>query len=610
MKRRTAASLIAAAGLAACTAGGDDAAFGGYAEAELVYIAPTTAGVLQSVAVKRGDSVKRGQPLFALDTDAEGLTRDAAQARRERADAQTANLRKARRPQELHAIEQQLAQAQAALVASQAALQRQQTLVAQGYVTALRLEELAAARDRDRARVAELQAQLALAHEAARGDEIAAAAAEARGSAADLALARWREGQRLRSAPTDAVVFDVMNRSGEWVNAGAPVVALLPPGALKLRFYVPEPQLPQATVGREVKLSCDGCATGLTARIRWVSPQAEFTPPVIYGASGRAKLVYLVEAEPAPGSALKPGQPVDVRGLTKRFGARTVVDSVGIQVRRGEICGFLGPNGSGKTTTIRMLCGLLEPDAGEGTCLGLDILRDARRIKLRVGYMTQRFGLYEDLSIEENLDFVARVYGMPQRRAVVHQALERLGLEGRRTQLAGTLSGGWKQRLALAACMLHEPELLLLDEPTAGVDPKARRDFWQQIHALAAEGLTVLVSTHYMDEAERCHRLAYISYGHLLAAGTSEEVVAHAGLQTWELRGAQLAEASALLQTDPRWMVVPFGTSVHVSAARGADLPAWLATQAGGAAWQVQPIATGLEDVFIALTAHAQDNFQ
>ena len=305
------------------------------------------------------------------------------------------------------------------------------------------------------------------------------------------------------------------------------------------------------------------------------------------------------------------GEPaIDVRGLTKRFGRRTVVDNVSIQVQRGEICGFLGPNGSGKTTTIRMLCGLLEPDAGEGRCLGHDLLRESRQIKLHVGYMTQRFGLYGDLTIEENLDFVARAYGMAARRQVVDQALERLGLTARRAQLAGALSGGWKQRLALAACMLHEPDLLLLDEPTAGVDPKARRDFWHQIHALAADGLTVLVSTHYMDEAERCHRLAYISYGRLLATGTAEEVIEQAGLQTWELRGSDLPRAAELLQRDGRWMVVAFGNAVHVSAARGADLPSWLARHAPQAPWRAAEVPTGLEDVFIALTEHAQDNFQ
>lgn len=303
------------------------------------------------------------------------------------------------------------------------------------------------------------------------------------------------------------------------------------------------------------------------------------------------------------------GYAIDVRGLTKSFGHRKVVDDVAIRVRRGEICGFLGPNGSGKTTTIRMLCGLLQPDAGEGTCLGFDIRREARRIKLAVGYMTQRFGLYEDLSIEENLDFVGRVYRVTDRTVRVRGALERLGLVERRAQLAGTLSGGWKQRLALAACLLHDPALLLLDEPTAGVDPKARRDFWQQIHALAAEGMTVLVSTHYMDEAERCHRLAYISYGKLLAAGTAAEVVQHARLNTWQVRGDGLPALLTLVEREPAWMAVPFGSAVHVSSTTRTDFPQWLATQTPQAQWEVAPIATGLEDVFIALTQDARDNF-
>jgi len=299
---------------------------------------------------------------------------------------------------------------------------------------------------------------------------------------------------------------------------------------------------------------------------------------------------------------------IDVQGLTKSFDGRKVVDAVDIQVRRGEICGFLGPNGSGKTTTIRMLCGLLEPDAGKGTCLGYDIRRETRRIKLRVGYMTQKFGLYDDLSIEQNLDFVARVYRTKDRARIVGAALDRLGLVERRKQLAGSLSGGWKQRLALAACLLHAPDLLLLDEPTAGVDPKARRDFWQQIHELAAEGLTVLVSTHYMDEAERCHRLAYISYGRLLAAGTADAVIAQAGLSTWEVRGAELTRLQVLLARDPAWMVVPFGTALHVSTASSDDLPQWLAQHEAGD-WHVEPVKTSLEDVFISLTRDARDNF-
>src|SRR6476659_6879728 len=231
---------------------------------------------------------------------------------------------------------------------------------------------------------------------------------------------------------------------------------------------------------------------------------------------------------------------IDVRGMTKRFGARMAVDHIDLKVPTGEIYGFLGPNGSGKTTFIRMLCGLLRPDAGSGTCLGHDVITESEAIKRQVGYMTQRFSFYEDLSIVENLDFVARMYSVPHRRAAVRDSLARLGLMDRKDQLAGELSGGWKQRLALAACMIHHPKLLLLDEPTAGVDPIARREFWEEIHQLAAEGLTFLITTHYMDEAERCHRLAYIAYGRLLTHGTVPEVIAQARLTTWAVSGPNL----------------------------------------------------------------------
>jgi len=292
---------------------------------------------------------------------------------------------------------------------------------------------------------------------------------------------------------------------------------------------------------------------------------------------------------------------IEVEGLTKRFGGKTAVDHVSLAVRRGQIYGFLGPNGSGKTTTIRMLCGLLTPDEGRGTCLGFDILRESARIKREVGYMTQRFSLYEDLSIEENLQFVARMYAVTGRSRRIDAALERLGLAPRRAQLAGTLSGGWKQRLALAACLLHDPKLLLLDEPTAGVDPGARRDFWEHIHALAHEGITVLVSTHYMDEAERCHEVAYIAYGKLLAHGTAAEVIARAGLSTWSIEGEGLMDLAARLRTLPGVeMVVPFGAALHVSGTDAAALEAALGPLAreGLALKRVQP---GLEDVFIHL---------
>ena len=297
-----------------------------------------------------------------------------------------------------------------------------------------------------------------------------------------------------------------------------------------------------------------------------------------------------------------PHTAIDVRGLTKSFDGRRAVDDLSIRVRTGEICGFLGPNGSGKTTTIRMLCGLLIPDAGSGTCLGYDIVREASQIKRRVGYMTQRFSLYEDLSIAENLDFIARVYQVPDRRRVVRGTLEQLGLYERRGQLAGALSGGWKQRLALAACLLHDPQLLLLDEPTAGVDPKARREFWDTIHELAASGITVLVSTHYMDEAERCHILAYIAYGKLLATGTAAEVVARSGLVTWSVAGPGLYELAHELRTRPGVdMVVPFGGTLHVSGSDARALEEALALYRRRDALEWRRIEPGLEDVFIKM---------
>jgi ABC-2 type transport system ATP-binding protein len=299
---------------------------------------------------------------------------------------------------------------------------------------------------------------------------------------------------------------------------------------------------------------------------------------------------------------------VSVRDLTKRFGDRTVVDRVSMEIEKGEIVGFLGPNGSGKTTTIRMICGLLTPDGGSGTVLGHDVVREARAIKRRVGYMTQRFSFYEDLTIAENLDFVARLYELTPRRDHVDRTLAGLGLTSRRDQLAGTLSGGWKQRLALAACIMHEPDLLLLDEPTAGVDPKARREFWDEIHTLAAGGLTVLVSTHYMDEAERCHRIAYISYGRLLARGTVEEVVAGAGLTTFVARDAPADLARRLIGRAGVDQVAPFGATLHVVGADGERLAASLAAVTAETGIVFTRGETSLEDVFIQFMARAEDN--
>ncbi len=299
---------------------------------------------------------------------------------------------------------------------------------------------------------------------------------------------------------------------------------------------------------------------------------------------------------------------IDVRNLNKSFAGRRVVKNVALQVERGEILGFLGPNGSGKTTSIRMMCGLLTPDSGEGTCLGFDIIRESAKIKRRVGYMTQKFSYWDDLTIRENLDFIARVYGLPDRRRTVENTLASLGLTARGGQLAGTLSGGWKQRLALAACLLHRPELLLLDEPTAGVDPMSRRDFWEELHRLAAEGIAVLVSTHYMDEAERCHKLAYIAYGELLERGTARDIIGRQGLATWMVRGESLALLGDRLRGKPGVeQVAVFGETMHVTG-KDADTLFKTLEKEVGTSFTWDRIESSIEDVFIYLMAKAGGN--
>jgi ABC-2 type transport system ATP-binding protein len=302
---------------------------------------------------------------------------------------------------------------------------------------------------------------------------------------------------------------------------------------------------------------------------------------------------------------------IDVHGLTKRYGGRAVVDNLDLKVPRGAIYGFLGPNGSGKTTTIRMVCGLLKPDAGAGTCLGYDVLSESVKIKQRVGYMTQRFSLYEDLSIRENLDFIARLYGLDDRAARVEAALADLGLKERASQLAGTLSGGWKQRLALSACMIHEPDLLLLDEPTAGVDPKARRDFWDQIRRFAEAGVTTLVSTHYMDEAVQCDSIAYIAYGKKMLDAPTADIPRRVGLYAWRISGARLGPIAKALEGKPGVdLVARFGAELHVCGADEATLAAAVAPLKEEPGVQVEEIPAGLEEAFIRLMSDSKDNFQ
>jgi ABC-2 type transport system ATP-binding protein len=299
---------------------------------------------------------------------------------------------------------------------------------------------------------------------------------------------------------------------------------------------------------------------------------------------------------------------IDVKGLNKSFGKKPVVRDVSIRVEEGRITGFLGPNGAGKTTTLRLLCGLLTPDSGTGEVLGLDFRTQTDEIKRQTGYMTQRFSLYEDMTIEENLTFIARVYGLDDRKSRVAAALERLGLQDRRDQLAGALSGGWKQRLALAAATLHEPRLLLLDEPTAGVDPKARREFWDEIHTLAGEGLTVLVSTHYMDEAERCHDIGYILNGRLIVRGTAHEIIAKSGLVTFNGEGPDIGKvAHELEDKDGVLSASAFGAAVHVSGTDRAALEQALAPY-HRESYHWQEVRPSLEDVFIQLMGRTRDD--
>ena len=293
---------------------------------------------------------------------------------------------------------------------------------------------------------------------------------------------------------------------------------------------------------------------------------------------------------------------IDVKGITRSFDKKIVVNNLDLKVKKGEVYGFLGPNGSGKTTFLRMLCGLLTPDSGSGTCLGYDILREQEKIKNEIGYMTQKFSLYQDLTVNENLDFISRIYRITNRKERIKRIINRMGLEEYKNQLVKTLSGGWKQKLALAASLIHEPNLLLLDEPTAGVDPGSRRDFWEEIHQLAGQGITVLVTTHYMDEAERCHRLAYLAYGNLLTSGTGHEVVQHANLTTWAVSGDNLYELSVKLkEMKGVEQIVVFGNVLHISGKDSALIEGHVQNLVKDN-YKCERVISNLEDVFIYLT--------
>lgn len=295
---------------------------------------------------------------------------------------------------------------------------------------------------------------------------------------------------------------------------------------------------------------------------------------------------------------------IDVKNLSKKFNDKVVVNHIDLKVKKGEVFGFLGPNGSGKTTTIRMICGLLTPDSGQGSCLGYDILTQSLKIKEKVGYMTQHFSFYTDLTIEENLNFIANVYEIKNSKHKVLEILKEHGLLSRRNQLTGTLSGGWKQRVALAACLLHEPKMLLLDEPTSGIDPIARREFWDRIHALSEKGVTTLMATHYMDEAERCTRLAYLAYGQMLIAGTVDEVIDSTHLKTWEISGQVTTGLLQVIKNLPGIsQAALFGRQIHVSGYNVKLIEDGLYNLKEKYDISYKLIKSTLEDAFISLVA-------
>ncbi len=598
------------------------AAWQGYAEADYVKVAPTEAGQLVSVAVARGDQVAAGALLFTQDSTQERAARDQAARQLDQASRQLANLQSGGKLTEIQQAEANLADARATRVRTQADLQRNLALLRDGFATRQSLDQALADDRSAQAKVAASEAVLAQLHAPlGRAGEIAAQEAAMRAARAALDMTQWRLDQRNVTAPVAGRVADVLAQAGETIAAGTPVVSLLPPANIFVRFFIPEPVPVAGAHGRH-----------RGDRLRWLpgGPACDrlvhLAPGGIHAAAdlqriepGQAGLPgrgataagtgFLVPPRPAdPGAAIEHPKHfmtppvIDVHDLAKSFGTRRVVESLTLQVASGEICGFLGANGSGKTTTIRMLCGLLTPDGGRGTCLGLDLVREAPAIRRQTGYMTQRFSLYEDLTVFENLDFVAAIYEMPDRRAAVRDIIARMALGDRSDQLAGELSGGWKQRLALAACVLHRPRLLLLDEPTAGVDAKARREFWDLIHDMAGDGLTVLVSTHYMDEAGRCKRIVYLSGGRIVAQGTPEAVAQGAGVVTFEAAGPDADAAARRLRRAPGVAAAAvFGSAVHIAGMDRAALQRAIAAFDPAGTFDWHEVEPRLEDVFIHL---------
>ncbi|MBN9062047.1 MAG: ATP-binding cassette domain-containing protein [Rhizobiales bacterium] len=638
--RRAGFAMAVLAFLAGCQQRVDPSRAYGWIEADLTFMAPEESGRIVALRVAEGQRVGVGQPLFTLDDQLQKSDRDAALATLSQAQAQLARAEApTERAEQIKVLEAALARAEAALKLSTGDLERQTNLFKSGYSSRQALDNAQAAFNRDQAGVDEARRQIQAAGVGGREEDIRAAREQVAIAEARLAAAREREARRTVIASENGVVQATYFRAGEMATAGKPGERGAEAALLRLRGVAGAVRA-RRNRGGVLRRLLQPCARprdlhrqrggiyaagdlqprgALEARLHDRGAAGKDRGPAPRPADHRhcsraamtARAAMTNERNGgAPARGAGDGEPViSVHGLTKKFNGKTVVDNIDLTVRKGAIHGFLGPNGSGKTTTIRMLCGLLTPDAGEGTCLGFNIRTEAQKIKRRVGYMTQKFSLYGDLTVRENLDFVASLYELPDARAAVDATLKQLGLDTRGGQLAATLSGGWKQRLALGACMLPKPALLLLDEPTAGVDPQARRDFWAEIHRLSSEGVTILVSTHYMDEAERCHEIAFIAYGRLLAGGSVEQLIDQSGLVTWEVSGDGALEVGAELEGKPGVdIVAPFGLSYHIGGRDRAKLETAIAPYRNrpGLAWK-QSVPT-LEDIFINLMRSAEDN--
>ncbi len=620
----------------------DMATYQGYGEGEYVLVAPQIAGTIETLDTERGQTVHKGDVLFTLEHVSEQAAVNQAKAEVEHNVATLADLLKAKRKPELDQLVASRDEASAALQIAEVNLQRDMKQIKTQAISQATL-------DTDRATLTIRHARNWL--KPRRHWKPANCRPAAMMPCWRHKPMPWHRRLRLRKRNGSSIKRNCKRhlmrsfsiRFTAWVsiiNAGQPIVSLLPSTNIKVRFFVPATALPALPAGTKVQISETGAKDSIPAHISYISPQAEYSPPELYNRGNREKLFVHAGSHarhdarknssgPAgrcrgryvDGQAIRRPMSdavssdtenkfaISVHDLRKSFGTKEVVRGCSIDVPYGSIYGFLGPNGTGKTTTIRMLCGLLTPDGGEGTCLGFNIRTQAAEIKRRSGYMPQKFGLYDDLTIRENLEFVARLYEMPSPVQTAAETLHRLGLEHRHNQLAGQLSGGWKQRLALASCVLHKPHLLLLDEPTAGVDPKARREFWDEIHAFAASGITILVSTHYMDEAERCHQIGYLLDGRLLVHGQVADVIASAHLATWRISSSNPNAIMLALKDKPGVeMLTSFGAQLHVA---GGDVEALRTTMEDLKLHhdvEVESIPPTLEDIFIHTMSQAKTN--